>query len=198
MSRSPQDACEVKYEYMKVKGKSMHSDHWRNSPHCMPGLCPHVQVLLAARHSMALSARTPTTVTRRKRPVPEAIVISDDDEGDIPIIISDGEYAAGPSRGRATAKKPRQPRRTKEPKPKRAKKEPEEKRTDRCGRAVRFSASPSQKVSDRIQRAMPGSSHRMFLIEAKELTAAGSTGGPSKEFTVLGATGNVYQVRLDS
>eukprot|EP00775_Hariotina_reticulata_P009934 gene9934-10089_t len=82
----------------------------------------------------------------------------------------------------------------KQPKKQKQKKQPEEKRTDEAGRTVRFSAQPSQAVYTRIQRALPGSAHRMFLISTKELAASGAEGGRSQEFTVLGATGNVYTV----
>jgi hypothetical protein len=44
----------------------------------------------------------------------------------------------------------------KQPKPKKQKKEPEEKRTDEFGRTVRYAQAPSQKIYERIQRALPG------------------------------------------
>eukprot|EP00879_Flechtneria_rotunda_P028992 GHRR01031243.1.p1 GENE.GHRR01031243.1~~GHRR01031243.1.p1 ORF type:complete len:247 (+),score=58.84 GHRR01031243.1:121-861(+) len=77
---------------------------------------------------------------------------------------------------------------------KKAAKQPGQKRTDAFGRTVRFAASPSQAVLQRIQRALPGSAHRMFLISTKELSPAGAGAGRSQEFAVLGATGNVYTV----
>ncbi|GLI69332.1 hypothetical protein VaNZ11_013918 [Volvox africanus] len=43
----------------------------------------------------------------------------------------------------------------------------------------------------------PGSSHRMFLVDSRQLSPVGSPGGPSQEFHVLGATGNVYTVRIN-
>eukprot|EP00878_Enallax_costatus_P008630 GHUV01009023.1.p1 GENE.GHUV01009023.1~~GHUV01009023.1.p1 ORF type:complete len:344 (+),score=82.61 GHUV01009023.1:103-1134(+) len=75
-------------------------------------------------------------------------------------------------------------------------KEPAEKRTNAAGVTVRFSAQPSQAIYQRIQRALPGSGHRMFLINTKELAPAGAPGGRSQEFAVLGATGNVYNVTI--
>jgi hypothetical protein len=44
----------------------------------------------------------------------------------------------------------------KQPKPKKQKKEPAEKRTDEFGRTVRYAQAPSQKIYERIQRALPG------------------------------------------
>ncbi|WIA41605.1 hypothetical protein OEZ86_008965 [Tetradesmus obliquus] len=84
----------------------------------------------------------------------------------------------------------------KQPKPKRQKKEPEEKRTDEYGRTVRYAQAPSQKIYERIQRALPGSAHRMFLINTKVLRPAGAQGGRAQQFAVLGATSNVYDVTI--
>ncbi|GIL74514.1 hypothetical protein Vretimale_2209 [Volvox reticuliferus] len=36
----------------------------------------------------------------------------------------------------------------------------------------------------------------MFLVDSRQLSPVGSHGGPSQEFHVLGATGNVYTVRI--
>lgn len=36
----------------------------------------------------------------------------------------------------------------------------------------------------------------MFLISTKELAPAGAPGGRAQEFVVLGATGNVYNVKI--
>ncbi|GBF92508.1 hypothetical protein Rsub_04612 [Raphidocelis subcapitata] len=82
------------------------------------------------------------------------------------------------------------------PKAKRAKKEAPEKRTSPSGSTVRYAAAPSKPVQDRIKRALPGSGHRMFLISTRELRPAGAPGGRAQEFTVLGATGNVYAVSI--
>jgi hypothetical protein len=46
-------------------------------------------------------------------------------------------------------------------------KETPRKRIDAHGRVVRWSSQPSQKVLDRIARAMPHSGHRLFLIDRK-------------------------------
>ncbi|GIL48480.1 hypothetical protein Vafri_4997 [Volvox africanus] len=37
----------------------------------------------------------------------------------------------------------------------------------------------------------------MFLLDSRQLSPIGSPGGPSQEFHVLGATGNVYTVRIN-
>ncbi|KAK9848236.1 hypothetical protein WJX84_001782 [Apatococcus fuscideae] len=71
-----------------------------------------------------------------------------------------------------------------------------EKRTDAAGRTVRFASAASQKVQERIARAMPGSGHRLFLIDRKLVAPVGSDGGPIEEFNVLGATANVYKVTI--
>jgi hypothetical protein len=52
---------------------------------------------------------------------------------------------------------------TEQPKAKRRKKEPEEKRVDEHGNTVRYSAHPSQKTRERIDRALPGRSARDCL-----------------------------------
>ena len=74
--------------------------------------------------------------------------------------------------------------------PKRARKsktEPAEKRL------ARFVSSPSVAVRERIQRAYQ---HRLYLIEKKMVDA--EEGSPTGcEFFVLGATGNVYSVKLE-
>ncbi|KAL6776045.1 hypothetical protein ACKKBG_A19580 [Auxenochlorella protothecoides x Auxenochlorella symbiontica] len=96
-------------------------------------------------------------------------------------------------------------------------KKDEEKRIDCAGRTVRFCASPSIKVKERMARASESSGHRLFLIERKRVDAGGNgvpEVGPSsradpaaeeqdegnaslaEEFAVLGATGNVYSVTI--
>ncbi|GLC51966.1 hypothetical protein PLESTB_000568100 [Pleodorina starrii] len=77
-----------------------------------------------------------------------------------------------------------------------AEKPEKEVRVDDLGRKVSYRPTASQDVRARIQRAMPGSSHRMFLVDTRQLSPPGSPGGPSQEFHVLGATGNVYAVRI--
>ncbi|PNW78529.1 hypothetical protein CHLRE_09g393550v5 [Chlamydomonas reinhardtii] len=69
-------------------------------------------------------------------------------------------------------------------------------RVDAAGRAVSFRPTANQDVRDRIARAMPGSAHRMFLVESRQVAAADAPGGPEQEFHVLGATGNVYVVHI--
>lgn len=79
-------------------------------------------------------------------------------------------------------------------KPRREKEEHEEKRVDVHGYPVRFSKTPNQKTRERIERAMPGSAHRLFLIDTAQIANLESSNGPSQEFTILGAVGNVYTV----
>ncbi|GFR45239.1 hypothetical protein Agub_g6637 [Astrephomene gubernaculifera] len=74
--------------------------------------------------------------------------------------------------------------------------EPEERRVDERGSAVKYRPKASQDVLARIGRAMPGSAHRMFLVDSRQLAPVGAPGGPAQEFHVLGATGNVYEVRV--
>lgn len=109
---------------------------------------------------------------------------------------SDGEGPSKPQK-KVQAKKPRGQAASMEKKDKqpRQKKEKPEKRTGPDGKAVRWSSTASQSVQQRIHRALPGSGHRMFLI-ATEVRPAGAPEGRTQEFTVLGATGNVYTVRI--
>ncbi|KAG2432559.1 hypothetical protein HXX76_008904 [Chlamydomonas incerta] len=65
-----------------------------------------------------------------------------------------------------------------------------------AGGRVSYRPTASRDVQDRIARAMPGSGHRMFLVESRQLAAADAPGGPQQEFHVLGATGNVYVVHI--
>lgn len=61
-------------------------------------------------------------------------------------------------------------------------------------RLARFVSSPSKAVMERIQRAFQ---HRLYLIDKKMIASDGSS--PSGcEFYVLGATGNVYTVKLET
>lgn len=77
-----------------------------------------------------------------------------------------------------------------------APKKEKEKRQNAWGRTVPWSAKPSQKVKERMARAMPGSGHRLFLISRKTVASAAAEGGPVEEFAVLGATGNAYTVKV--
>lgn len=71
-----------------------------------------------------------------------------------------------------------------------------EKRVDDEGRTVRYRAAPCVKVKERMARALPGSAHRMFLIDRRVVVPAGGEGGGSEEFMILGGTGNVYKVKI--
>lgn len=115
----------------------------------------------------------PVRKRKAKFSVAELEVLVDDSEEHSPVV-----------------EKKKRPRKQREKKP-----EPE-KRTGADGRVVRYSATPSQQTQQRIARALPGSAHRMFLIDMQQLAAPGSPGGASHEFTVLGATGNVYKVNV--
>ncbi|CAM9475269.1 unnamed protein product, partial [Phaeothamnion confervicola] len=57
-------------------------------------------------------------------------------------------------------------------------------------RAARYRSSCAAGVRDRISRAM---SQRMYLIERSDESASGAL---AHRFTVLGSTGNVYEVRI--
>eukprot|EP00884_Botryococcus_braunii_P021169 jgi/Botrbrau1/7736/Bobra.0159s0166.1 len=73
----------------------------------------------------------------------------------------------------------------------------EPKRVDEQGRSVRYRTAPTNAVRDRMARALPGSGHRMFLLDRKTVVACStSPSGPVEEFAVLGATGNVYTVTI--
>lgn len=64
-------------------------------------------------------------------------------------------------------------------------------------RGAIYRKKPSQDTLDRMDRALPNSGHRMFLIERKMLRSLGHASGPAEEYAVLGATGNVYKVVID-
>eukprot|EP01024_Parvocaulis_polyphysoides_P047494 TRINITY_DN45013_c0_g1_i2.p1 TRINITY_DN45013_c0_g1~~TRINITY_DN45013_c0_g1_i2.p1 ORF type:complete len:355 (-),score=56.13 TRINITY_DN45013_c0_g1_i2:209-1234(-) len=81
-----------------------------------------------------------------------------------------------------------------ESKNKKAKKE-KEKRIGKNGNQVRTSPQPSQGILQRIERALPGSGHRLFLIQRGGLVYD-EDNCPKEEFSVLGATGNVYTVEI--
>lgn len=82
------------------------------------------------------------------------------------------------------------------PKKQKASKPEPERRVDAFGKVVRYSPKPSQKVLERIERALPGSGHRMFLLARDILTLNASTSGSIVKYAVLGATANVYNVEL--
>ncbi|KAL4422460.1 hypothetical protein ABPG75_008657 [Micractinium tetrahymenae] len=72
-----------------------------------------------------------------------------------------------------------------------------EKRTDAFGKTVSWRPKPSKQVQERIERALPCSGHRLFLIDRRQLRAPESSPeGAAEEFHVLGATGNVYTVTV--
>ena len=73
---------------------------------------------------------------------------------------------------------------------------PAEKRVDASGRQVRFAPKPSIKTQERMARTAPGSGHSMFLIDRKTIAPLCSPGGGCEEYAVLGATGNVYRVKI--
>ncbi|PSC74170.1 SWIM zinc finger isoform B [Micractinium conductrix] len=66
-----------------------------------------------------------------------------------------------------------------------------DKRVNQWGATVSWRPKASQDVRDRIARAMPGSGHRLFLIDRRQLRPVGAPEGAGEEFHVLGATGNV-------
>ena len=74
------------------------------------------------------------------------------------------------------------------PKQKAAKKKaPQEKRLKR------FRSYPTNKIQERIDRALQ---QRLFLIESSTPSTCPQHGGPCIKFSVLGSTGNVYEVTI--
>ena len=73
------------------------------------------------------------------------------------------------------------------PKPKPKPKEKPEKRLKR------FRSQPTTKIRERIDRALH---QRLFLIESSAPSTCSQHSGPSVTFSVLGSTGNVYEVTL--
>lgn len=83
---------------------------------------------------------------------------------------------------------PSTPARPKTKKTRKAEKETGEKRM------AKYISKPSIAVKERIQRAFQ---HRLYVIEKKMIRGADSESPSACEFFVLGATGNVYTVKLN-
>ncbi|KAK9801952.1 hypothetical protein WJX73_009971 [Symbiochloris irregularis] len=132
--------------------------------------CPHVACAHAACSIAAEAAAEEVKPKRRKRKVK-----TETEEGNAP---------------EPTPKKERKEK--KEPKPKVVK----EQRIGPAGKAVKYSAKPCKATKERMDRALPGSGHRMFLLSRATLAQAGSEGGAKEQFDILGATGNVYKVTV--
>ena len=60
-------------------------------------------------------------------------------------------------------------------------------------RLKRYRSQPTKKIQERISRALH---QRLFLIEASAPSICPDHGGPSIKFSVLGSTGNVYEVTV--
>ena len=60
-------------------------------------------------------------------------------------------------------------------------------------RLKRFRSNATIKIRERIERAI---SQRLFLVKTSETTTCPTNGGPLITFTILGSTGNVYEVTL--
>ncbi|KAL7539717.1 hypothetical protein ACHAXR_009524 [Thalassiosira sp. AJA248-18] len=60
-------------------------------------------------------------------------------------------------------------------------------------RLKRYRSSPTIKIRERIQRAVR---QRLFLVETSAPSICHHHGGPSITLTVLGSTGNIYEVTL--
>lgn len=88
--------------------------------------------------------------------VPQAAPVSDRSQP-APSQPTPAVVEAGPSKPAAPAPRAKRQRKAAKPQP--------EERIDCYGRAVRYSACASQKVQDRLERAAPGSCHRIYLIE---------------------------------
>ena len=65
--------------------------------------------------------------------------------------------------------------------------------TSKEKRLKRFRSYPTTKIQERIDRALH---QRLFLVEASAPTTCRQHGGPSITFSVLGSTGNVYEVTI--
>ncbi|KAH8938433.1 hypothetical protein BDL97_16G082400 [Sphagnum fallax] len=83
---------------------------------------------------------------------------------------------------------PSTPARPKTKKTRKAQKETDEKRM------AKYISKPSIAVKERIQRAFQ---HRLYVIEKKMISGADSESPSACDFFVLGATGNVYTVKLN-
>lgn len=79
---------------------------------------------------------------------------------------------------------------------KKARKATEQKRVDQFGKTVRYASNAAEKTKERMARAMPNSGHRLFLLDRNMVSPMTSENGPAEEFSVLGATANVYQVTV--
>ena len=125
-------------------------------------------------------------------------------KGEVVIIASTGITAAPPALAGAAAAvpnpldpgnnapvsistKPTQKQPTKATAAKASKKQAKEKRLKR------FRSNATIKIRERIERAI---SQRLFLVKTSETTTCPTNGGPLITFTILGSTGNVYEVKL--
>lgn len=70
---------------------------------------------------------------------------------------------------------------------------PKRKASPKEKRLKRFRSSATIKIQERIERALH---QRLFLIEASAPSTCPRNGGPSITFSVLGSTGNVYEVTI--
>ncbi|KAL3154181.1 hypothetical protein ABBQ32_013698 [Trebouxia sp. C0010 RCD-2024] len=77
-----------------------------------------------------------------------------------------------------------------------AKKAAKQKRVDQYGKLVRYASKPSEKTKERMARAMPNSGHRLFLLDRHMVSPVTGKNGPAEQFSVLGATANVYDVTV--
>ncbi|DBB06531.1 TPA: hypothetical protein ACH3X1_012076 [Trebouxia sp. C0004] len=97
---------------------------------------------------------------------------------------------------RAAAKKRKAEARATKKAAEQKEKQMQQKRVDQCGRTVRYSSNAPQQTKERMARAMPNSGHRLFLLDRTLVSSMTSENGPAEEFTVLGATANVYSVSV--
>jgi len=66
-------------------------------------------------------------------------------------------------------------------------------KTEKEKRLKRFRSKPTNKIAERIDRAIQ---QRLFLIETSSPTTCSEHGGPKITLSVLGSTGNIYEVTI--
>lgn len=97
---------------------------------------------------------------------------------------------------RAAAKKRKDQARATKKAAEQKEKQMQQRRVDQYGRTVRYSSNAPQQTKERMARAMPNSGHRLFLLDRTLVSPMTSEHGPAEEFSVLGATANVYSVSV--
>jgi hypothetical protein len=104
-------------------------------------------LIVFSRCRGVLQARKQKQQQAKQQPAAECLLDYD---------FEDEEQQQPKKRQKKQQQQEKEPKQQKQSKPKKQKKEPEEKRTDGFGRTVRYAQQPSQKIYERIQRALPG------------------------------------------